>query len=601
MKTDSHGRSLTATPGSVKKIAGVRSLAAYPPPGGSGKVHGRALPLAHAEVIVSSTDPKIVVVGGVAGGASAAARARRVNERASIVLLERGPHVSFANCGLPYYIGGEIERREALLLVSPKQFKEWLDIEVRTRHDALRIDRERRVLHVRNAETGEEYEERWDKLILSPGAAPFVPPKLQVAADNVFTLRNLADTDGIKGFLTGGARKRAVVLGAGFIGLEMVEMLRRLQLDVTLVELQPQVLPVLHREMAQLVQDELERNGVHLRLGQAVTRADVRDGHVVAVELTSGELLPTDVVIVSVGVRPDTQLASEAGLALGDSGGIAVDEHMRTSDPSIYAVGDAVEYQHMVRGGRARVPLAGPANKAGRVAGEHAATGQGPKMPPVLGTAIVRAFGVTAAITGGAPASGTGRTVYIPARHHAGYYPGSEAMLIKLQYEAESGRLTGAQIVGGLGVDKRIDVIATAISLGGTVDALTDLDLAYAPPFGSAKDPIHMAGFAAQNAQRGLVSFVTPPEARALDALWVDVAEPHEWPEREVYGALNVPLPRLRERLGELDRARPLVVVCAAGKRAYYASRILEQHGFTRVHVLAGGVRALRQFERARI
>lgn len=544
--------------------------------------------------------PTIVIVGAVAAGASAATRARRMNEQARIILFEKDEHVSFANCGLPYYIGGEIEQRDKLLVAKPQMLRDRFNLEVRTRCEVTAIDRAHRRVTVRDHQGGGTFTQPYDKLILAPGAAPIVPPVKGMDAANVFTLRNLQDTDRIKDFIARRPTGRAVVVGAGFIGLEMVEMFLRLKMRVSLVELQTQVLPPLDVEMARMVERELRRHEVDLRLGSGLQdfeleRADGRDtvSHVV---LDDGSRLAADVVIVGIGVRPNAQLAAEAGLRLGESGGIRVNEFLQTSDPDIYAAGDAVEYTHAVADLHMRVPLAGPANRSGRLAGEHAATGRCAPMPPVLGTAIVRVFDTVAAVTGCnercvARLGGTVQRLYITANHHAGYYPGAQSMTLKLLYRPDDGKLLGAQIVGGEGVDKRIDVLATLIHLGGTVQDLTELDLAYAPPFGSAKDPLHMAGFAAANERDGLVQFVQP----GVDLSTTQVVDMRTAPETakqplvDAPHALHIPIDELRRRLGELDPGRPTVAVCASGLRSYIGARILMQHGFRNVADLTGG------------
>ncbi len=543
--------------------------------------------------------PTIVIVGGVAGGASAATRARRMNEHARIILFEKDEHVSFANCGLPYYIGGEIEQRDKLLVAKPALLRRRFNLDVRTRCEVTAIDRQRKTVSVHDHRGGRTFEQHYDKLILSPGAAPIVPPIDGMDAANVFTLRNLQDTDRIKNFIERRGTGRAVVVGAGFIGLEMVEMFLRLKMRVSLVELQRQVLPPLDAEMARLVEQSLRRHGVDLHLGAGLKGFDLRevDGRTAVshVVLDDATRLAADVVIVAIGVRPNTRLAADAGLKLGDRGGIRVNAFLQSSDPDIYAAGDAVEYMHAVADLPMRIPLAGPANRSGRLAGEHAATGRCAPMAPVLGTAIVRVFDTVAAVTGCNERcidqlAGHAQRLYITANHHAGYYPGAQAMTIKLLYEVDSGKILGAQIVGGAGVDKRIDVIAAVIQLGGTVEDLTTLDLGYAPPFGSAKDPVHMAGFAAANQRAGLVRFAQPADDLTGTQV-VDMRTSGELTEAPLAAAhaVHIPLDELRDRLHELDPARPTVTVCRSGLRSYVGARILMQHGFADVADLTGG------------
>ncbi|MGI9472877.1 MAG: FAD-dependent oxidoreductase [Rubripirellula sp.] len=539
---------------------------------------------------------KIVIVGGVAGGASAATRARRMNEDAEIILFEKDGYVSFANCGLPYYIGGEIPKRESLLVATPEFLRRRFKLDVRVRQEVLGIDRSSKTVTIRNHETNESYTETYDKLILAPGASPFVPPMDGANAENLFTLRNVEDTDRITSYVDREQMKRAVVVGAGFIGLEMVEQLAHRGMTTTLVELQPQVLPLLDREMAAPLEDELREQGVQLHLGKSVAKVILNEESVgTAVELSDGTVMPTDLVILGIGVRPNVKLAQEAGLELGDSGGIATGDFMQTSDEDIYAVGDAAEYPYSPTSARMRVALAGPANRAGRLAGQHAATGSSDPMQPVLGTSIVRVFDKTAAITGLSEGMAIRsemdvKAVTIVAKDHAGYYPGAEAMTLKLLYAPETGKVLGAQVVGGVGCDKRIDVIATAMHFGAGVRDLSGLDLAYAPPFGAAKDPVHLAAFVACNELDGIESYC--PAGASLDGYQVvDVRTPAEVAKTPIGGAegsINIPVDELRERLSELDDSKPTVVSCAVGIRGHIAARILKQSGFD-VRNLVGG------------
>ena len=551
---------------------------------------------------MSQAGPRtIVIVGGVAGGASAATRARRTNERAHVILLEKDAHVSFANCGMPYYVGGEIADRKKLLVATPEFFARRFGIDVRTRHEAVEIDRGRKVVRVRRLDESTEYEQPYDTLVLAPGAVPLVPPAAATQAPNVFTLRNLADTDRIKAWLDHRQPRRAVVVGAGFIGLEMVEQLAHRGLQVSLVEMAPQVLTPLDPEMAHGVQETLERHGVEVVLGDALSELIREDGLVTRVRLASGRELAGDLFVLGLGVRPNTALAAKAGLALGASGGIAVNERLQTTDPEILAVGDAAELIHEVTGEPVCIPLAGPANRAGRLAGELAAGGEGRPAPRVLGTAIVRVFDTVAAVTGLTVKAARRRgqevaAVVIPANHHAGYYPGAQAMLLKLVYNPKDGRVLGAQAVGGDGVDKRIDVIATAIHYGATVESLADLDLTYAPPFGSARDPVHVAAFAASNQRAGLVR-VAAPDVDVEGLQVVDVRTAAEVAKGMLPGALHIPVDELRARLGELDPARETLVCCQAGLRGYLASRILTQHGFEDVRNLTGGMTVRRHVD----
>lgn len=544
---------------------------------------------------MSETNPvKVIIVGGVAGGASAAARARRCHEAAEIILFEKDEYVSFANCGLPYFIGEEIVERSKLLLASPELFKQRFNIDVRTKHLVQAIDHERKTVSVLNQETGVSFEETWDRLILSMGAAPLVPPLPGIDADNVFTLRNLNDADHIKDFIKQHNCQRAVVVGAGFIGLEMVEQLHRLKLETELVELQPQVLPPLDPEMARLVQNELTAHGVKVHLGTAVETVNVEGPAAVGVTLGNGTAIAADIVILGIGVAPAIGLAKAADIEIGNRGGISVNEFMQTSHPHVYAVGDAIEYMHGVLEQPQRIPLAGPANRAGRIAGQHAVTANADAMISPVGTAIVRVFGVTAAMTGlskkfAEKSQRSNRSVIVIPKHHAGYYPGAETLFLKLTYDPETEQILGAQAVGKEGVDKRIDVIATVLKFKGTIRDLAGLDLAYAPPFGSAKDPIHMAAFVAGNDLDSLTSIVEV-DADLSGFQILDVRSAKEVETFCFSGITHIPVDELRSRLHELDRSKPIITVCHTGMRAYVAARILQQSGFKNVQNLTGGM-----------
>ncbi len=544
---------------------------------------------------MNATKPRtIVIVGGVAGGASAATRARRMNEHAEIILLEKDEYVSFANCGLPYHIGGEITDREDLLVATPEFLAKRFRLDVRVCQEVVSIERASKQVEVLRP-NGEVYRIDYDKLILAPGARPFVPPIENVAAQNVMTLRNLADTDRIKRVVDDAATKQAVVVGAGYIGLEMVEQLVHRGIKTSLVELQAQVLPLLDAEMAEPIRRELERHGVALCLGTSVQSFHVAENLATSATLSDGRRLDADLFILGIGVRPNTQLAEAAGLSIGEGGGIATNEFMQTSDPDIYAVGDACEYEFGPTGNKQIIALAGPANRAGRLAGEHAATGKCAAMSPVMGTSAVRVFDVNVATTGlslglAKRIKRDATSVTIVAKHHAGYYPGAQQMTLKLVYDPVDGSILGAQAVGGSGVDKRIDIIATAMSFGGTVQDLAGLDLAYAPPFGSAKDPVHMAAFAACNQLDGIESFV-PCDADLSGYQVIDVrtdAEVQRSPLRGVDQWVHIPVDELRDRIGELDAQAPTVVSCGVGVRGHLAARILTQHDFE-VSNLSGG------------
>ncbi|MGD8683328.1 MAG: FAD-dependent oxidoreductase [Chloroflexota bacterium] len=544
--------------------------------------------------------PTILIVGGVAGGASAAARARRVREDARIIIFERDSYVSFANCGLPYYLGGEIQDREALLIARPSLFKRRFDIEVRTRHEVIGIDRAARSVTVLDLDADDTYQVTYDKLILAPGADPLEPPIPGTEAAGVFTLRNLEDTDRIAEAMPGA--QRAVVVGGGYIGLETAEQFRRKGLEVALVEMQPQVLPLQDPEMVEPLHRRLEYNGVRLELGNGIAAIEEQGGRATAAVLADDTRLPADLILLGIGVRPNVALAEAAGIELGGSGGIATDDFMRTNDPDIYAVGDAAEYTFGSTGAKMRVPLAGPANRTGRLAGEHAATGTSRPAPAARGTSIVRVFGTAAGITGlslrAARDAGYDATaVHVIANNHAGYYPGAQAMAVKLVFEEGSGKVLGLQATGGDGVDKRLDVAATLTHFGGTVHDMAELDLAYAPPFGSAKDPLHMAAFAAQNHLDGLAP-VVQPDVDLCPYQVVDVRSTAEVEALPLAGCdqfINIPLDELRDRLDELDPSLPTVVACRSGLRSYVGTRILKQHGFGEVYNLSGAA-AMREF-----
>lgn len=546
---------------------------------------------------------RVLIVGGVAGGASAAARLRRLDESAEIVLFDRGPYVSFANCGLPYHVGNVIEEEGKLLLASSLLFRQRFNIDVQTEHEVLAIDRANSTIRVRDVKTGQERDEHWDHIVLAPGAAPLIPPVEGRDLEGVFVVRTIPDTRRIRAFLEQRARKTAVVVGAGFIGLEMAENLARRGLSVTLVEKLPQVLPPLDPEMAASVAAHLAEMGIELRTGQGLQRI-LRDGERLRVETDVGQSHPADIVILALGVRPETGLARDAGLAIGARGGIVVDDQQRTTEPRILAVGDAVEVRDSVSGQELILPLAGPANRQGRIAAETIARGTA-RFRGVQATAIVGLFGLSVATTG-ANEKGLRRlgrsdyhVVYLHPGHHAGYYPGAKPVHMKLIFDRE-GKILGAQAIGSEGVDKRIDVIATVLKLGGTVHDLAELELCYAPQFGSAKDPANVAGMMAVNVLRG--DMVLADWSKVLDPTHVllDVREPNEYASGHIEGALNIPLSELRQRSGELPRDRSIFVYCAVGQRGYFAQRFLAQNGYD-ARNLSGGFttwKALRESQR---
>lgn len=539
---------------------------------------------------------KLLVIGGVAAGASFAARARRLAEDAQITVIERGPDVSFANCGLPYFVGGEIASRDALSVHTPATLKAMLNLDVRTRCQAVAIDRAGKRVEVRYLDRDETEWLSYDRLMLAPGAAPLRPELPGIDDPRIFTMRNLQDMDRIAAAAAAASGMRAVVIGAGFIGLEMAEQLRHRDIRVHLVELQDQVFPQLDAPMAKLIESELRQQGVAITLGDGVAKFD-SVGNSIRCHLASGAVLEADLVILAIGVRPDTGLARAAGLELGPQGHIVVNEFQQTSDPDIYAAGDAVETQDRVFAGKATVPMGGPANRQGRVAADHVFMPEKARpYPGSLGTAIARSFGVAAGITGWSEkrlrtAGRAYATVTVNDHQHATYYPNAKPLTLKIIWEPGSGRLLGAQVNGGEGVDKRLDVLATAITAGMSVDDLCHLELAYAPPFGAAKDIVNLAGFAACNRIDGLVEHVTdlPDDTgvQILDVRPKPLAEAFPAP----YPVINIPFPMLRSNLDKLDRNRPVMTLCAFGKMSYFAARLLRQHGF-RVSSFSGGLKA---------
>jgi len=527
---------------------------------------------------------RIVIVGGVAGGASAAAKARRMSEDAEIILFERGNDISFANCGLPYHIGGVIQDRVRLLVQSPQAMRQRFAIDVRTRSEVIRINRQPKTVVVHDRANDTQYEQPYDVLILSPGAEPVRPPIPGADHKKVFTLRSLADMDAIKAVVDAGDLKSAVVVGGGYIGLEMTEVLVHRGLAVSLVELEPQVMGPIDPEMAAPLHEHLRLKGVDLCLGNGVTTIQERDGQL-EVRLSTGRLIPCGLVILAVGVRPEVKLAAEAGLTIGQRKGLVVDDHMRTSDPDIYAVGDAVEVQDLVGGFATVIPLAGPANRQGRIAAINALGGDA-AYERTQGTAICKVFDLAVGMTGLSEkalkrANLAYEKVYVHPASHAGYYPGAMQMSLKLLFDPESGKVLGAQCVGADGVDKRIDVLAVAIRASMTVYDLENLELAYAPPFGSAKDPVNYAGFVAANVLRKEVGIchVTDVANPGPKQLVLDVRTTHEVQQGTIPGSVNIPLDELRSRLGELPKDKEMLVFCQVGLRGYLACRILSQNG----------------------
>lgn len=541
--------------------------------------------LNHLEESASQMKRTIVIIGGVAGGASAAARLRRLNENDHIIMFERGEHISFANCGLPYHIGETIPNRGKLLIQTPQGMNDRFRIDVRTKTEVVRIDRERKQVIVRRTDTGEESSQTYDYVVLSPGAKPIMPSIDGIEdADNIYTLRNMADMDRIKQAVDNGQSKHATIVGGGFIGIEMAENLRERGLEVTIVERNDQLLKPFDVEMARIIEQHAAMKGVQLRFNALITRIADR-GRTIAFE--DGESLRTDLIIMAIGVTPESDLAKEAGLALGVRGSIKVNAHLQTSDPSIYAVGDAIEVKDRVQGFETTVPLAWGANRQGRLVADHI-HGRAAEYAGAYGTAIVKVFDLTAAVTGnnertlqqlGIPFE----TLHIHPLSHAGYYPGAASLALKLLFDKTTGTIFGAQAVGADGVDKRIDVIATAMRGGLLASELADLELSYAPPFSSAKDPVNMAGYVAGNMMDGLTKTMQWHEVNAFvesGGLLVDVRDAIERDLGYIPGSVNIPLNELRDRLQELPKDRELAVSCQVGLRGYYALRLLSEHGY---------------------
>lgn len=534
---------------------------------------------------------KTLIIGGVAGGATAAARLRRLDEKMEIVILERGGYISYANCGLPYYVGDVIKERGNLLLQTPEMMKSRFNIDVRVRHEALSIDKEARTVLVKGPEG--EYRESYDELILATGSSPLRPPIPGIDGEGIHTLWNVDDVDRIRAIVDRERPATAAVIGGGFIGLEMAENLHARGIRVALVEAMDQVMAPVDPEMAQLLHENMDMNGVALYLGNGVDHFE-RKGNQTEITLARGDVIRADLVILAIGVRPNSELAAQAGLELNQRRGIVVDGHMRTSEPHIWAVGDVAEVDHRISGQRAMIPLAGPANKQGRIAADNICGGD-EVYKGSMGTSVAQVFDLTVAAVGlnekTLKAQGLNRhedyeSVLISQKSHAGYYPMATAMFLKLLFDKE-GRILGAQIVGQDGVDKRMDTIAATIANGGTVENLKELELSYAPPYSSAKDPVNMLGFTAENVLRGRASFVGWNQLEGKTVL--DVSEEAERTVFSIPGSLHIPLGQLRARMGELPRDRELVLYCAIGVRSYNGARILMQSGFDRVSILEGG------------
>ena len=551
---------------------------------------------------------KILIIGGVAGGATTAARLRRLDESLDIIIFERGEYISYANCGLPYYIGNVIKERDALLLQTPEAMKAKFNIDVRVGSEVLSIDKNKKAVKVKKVKTGEEYEENYDTLLVSTGSTPIKPPIPGINGSGIFTLWTIPDTDRIKEYVSTKKPKRAAVIGGGFIGLEMAENLHAAGCQVTVIEMLNQVMAPVDFEMAQLVHENLRMNHVVLELNDGVKSFENKDG-VTTIQLQSGKSVEADLVILSIGIKANSQLAKDAGLELNARGGIVVDEYLKTSDPDIYAVGDVIEVEEFVSKNRTMIPLAGPANKQARICANNIAresgflSGEPEKYNGTQGTSIAKVFDLTVAATGvnektlknwGKELNKDYFVALINQKSHAGYYPGPTPLTLKLLFGPD-GKIFGAQLIGQEGVDKRIDTIATTLRLGGTVYDLAELELAYAPPYSSAKDPVNMLGFVAENILSGLASFVNWNELDELaeagrdDYIILDVGEELERMAFYIPNSCHIPLGQLRQRLGELDKEKLIIPYCAIGVRSYNAARILMGNGFKNVKVFPGG------------
>lgn len=540
---------------------------------------------------------KVIIVGGVAGGATAAARIRRLDEQAEIIVFERSGYISYANCGLPYYIGDVITDPEELTLQTPESFWNRFQIHMKVHHEVTAIYPDKKTVCVKNLETGEEFEESYDKLLLSPGAKPVRPNLSGVDHEKIFTLRTVEDTFRIKDFVNENQPESALMVGGGFIGLETAENLRELGMEVTIVQRPEQLMNPFDSDMASFIHNEARRHGIKLALGYSVEGFAEKDGGV-DVLLKGKPPLHADMVVLAIGVSPESTLARDAGLALGIKGSILVNDRMETSVPDIYAVGDAVQVKHYVTGEDALIALAGPANRQGRIAADNICGGDS-RYPGSQGSSVIKIFDMTAASTGinetNARKSGLDvDTVILSPMSHAGYYPGGKVMTMKVVFEKETCRLLGAQIVGYEGVDKRIDVLATAIHAGLAANRLKDLDLAYAPPYSSAKDPVNMAGFMIDNISRGMLKQWHLTDAENLpgdgSVTLLDVRTAEEFEEGHIDGFVNIPVDELREHLSEIEKGKPVYVICQSGLRSYIASRILEGNGFE-AYNFSGGFR----------
>ncbi len=541
---------------------------------------------------------KVLIVGGVAGGAGTAARLRRMDENAEIVMFERGPYISFANCGLPYYIGGTIEKREALLLQTPEGFNKRFRVDVRVNNEVIDINKDEKYVTIKNVVDGSTYEEPYDTLVLSPGSTPLRPPIQGIDSPNIFSLWNVPDVDRIKAFIEEHHLKTATVIGGGFIGLEMAENLHDLGMKVSIAEMAPQVMMPIDFDLAQLLHHHMVKKGINLHLDNGVKEFFYRDDQTTDVILGDGTTLNSDIVLLAIGIRPNNELAKKAGLELNERGGVRVDEHLLTSDDHIYALGDVIGVKDFVNGQETMVPLAGPANKMARIVANNI-VGEVDTYNGTQGTSVAKVFDMTVASTGnnektlekmGKIYGKDYHVAIVSPGSNAGYYPGAKVVTLKVIFDNE-GKILGAQAVGKKGVEKRIDVIATAIRFGGTMKDLKDLELAYAPPYSSAKDPVNMAGFVADNILKGKMNPIRSYEIKDLDLdkiTLVDVRSTFEHNNGHIGGSINIPVDDLRERLKEIPKDKPVVIYCAVGFRGYLATTILGHNGYEAMNLLGG-------------
>ncbi len=540
---------------------------------------------------------KYLIVGGVAGGATAAARLRRLDEKAEIILVERGGDISFANCGLPYYVGGTIEERDNLLVMNPLGFNKLFNVDVRIFSEVVSVDPLKKTVQIRKG--AEQYEERYDVLLLSPGAKPVRPRIPGIEHNKIVTLRNVPDADLLHKLGREYPKGKAVVVGGGFVGIESAENIKKLGLDVTVVEAAPHILAPFDTDMVKLLENELTNNGVNLILGDGVKEFHHEFDGSIKVELSSGKILSADFVVLSIGVQPDTAFLKESGIALNDWGYIIVNEYMQTNYQDIYAVGDAVQTFNSLTGENATLALAGPANRQGRLAADNM-VGSSKKYRGVVGSSILKVFDLTGAATGMNERILQQRgwkygrdyrfTITFPA-DHASYYPGAKPITLKVLFSLEDGKVLGAQAIGAKGVDKRLDVIASVIRFDGTIHDLIDLELAYAPPYSSAKDPVNMAGYYGENILQGLTDPLLPielPEELDKGAVLIDVRSPGMFKEGHIKEAINIPAPKLRSELEKLDKNRPIIVSCRVGINGYYMERMMKQQGFNARNLMGG-------------